>query len=191
MPAAEGQQQQEDGPAGPRGAPGTTSSSSSSSSTAVRNLGEAILGTCVLTASTSFQFGRHLGLAVSAHLRYEHFYPGTSLWEAAYDQDQAVLGATTAEDEEEEEEDQGPASSNVAAGAADDGIHSYVTVDKASKLGIRVRDDDPRLSHTCCVTQFDPLPGGAPGVIEASGVVAIGDFLVKVRACDPCGAIDQ
>lgn len=124
-----------------------------------------------------------------------HDTVGTSLWEAAYDQDQAVLGkaAMTGDDEEEEEDaasaeasaPAAPAAAPLAAAPADyedeRGSLHYVTIGKGSKLGVRVRDDDPRLPKTCMVTHFDFLPTGEPGPIQASGVVAIGDFLVKVR----------
>lgn len=104
---------------------------------------------------------------------------GTSLWEAAYDQDQAtVSGAADNDDEEQEEQEEQNAEAEAAEAQEQ---HSYVTVDKASKLGIRVRDDDARLPNTCYVTHFDPLPTtGGPGPVEASGVVAVGDFIVKV-----------
>lgn len=93
---------------------------------------------------------------------------GTSLWEAAYD---AELDAS---------QEDPPTPALAAAPAASTTSLHYVTVNKHSKLGIRVRDDDPRLPKTWCVSHFDPLPNGTVGPIEASGVVEIGDFLVRV-----------
>lgn len=102
---------------------------------------------------------------------------GTSPWEAAFDQDEAILSGSRA------------TGSAVGSGSRDDhedgrrggGDLCCVTVDKNSKLGIRVRDDHPLLPGTCCIMQFDPCPAtGKPGPIETSGLVAVGDSLIRV-----------
>lgn len=100
------------------------------------------------------------------------------MWEAAYDQDQA-LSSSAAEEREEDDDNGGEPQQEGAAAVqgvepgASSSLHS-VTVDRAAKLGIRVRDD-------LAVTHFDPLPAtGEPGPIETSGVVQVGDVLVEV-----------
>eukprot|EP00624_Nannochloropsis_granulata_P006471 evm.model.NODE_48527_length_18767_cov_16.646240.3 len=117
--------------------------------------------------------------------------PSAMLWEATFDaiEDEEASHTsssssssnktTTISDEEKERED-------------DDGVDTSqehrVSVIRGSTLYVCVRDDAPAMPRTVFISRFDAAtPEGGKGPIEASSVVELGDFLVKVDDVDVVG----
>lgn len=112
--------------------------------------------------------------------------PSAMLWEATFDnhhEDEEASHAsssnTSISDEEKEQED------DDAEGTPRE---RYVSVTRGATLCVCVRDDAPVLPRTVFISRFDAAtPEGGKGPIEESGVVEVGDFLVKIDDVDVVG----
>jgi hypothetical protein len=109
------------------------------------------------------------------------------LWEATFDavEDEEASHASSSSsnssisDEEKEQED------DDAEGTPKE---RYVSVTRGATLCVCVRDDAPALPRTVFIARFDAAtPEGGKGPIEESGVVEVGDFLVKIDDVDVVG----
>jgi len=106
--------------------------------------------------------------------------PSAMLWEATFDAvEDEERSNTSISDEEKEQEDED------AAGAPRE---RCVSVTRGATLCVCVRDDAPALPGTVFISRFDAAtPEGGKGPIEESGVVEVGDFLVKINDVDVVG----
>jgi len=112
--------------------------------------------------------------------------PSAMLWEATFDavEDEEASHAsssnTSISDEEKEEEDDDEAAVTPR--------ERYVSVTRGATLCVCVRDDAPAMPRTVFISRFDAAtPEGGKGPIEESGVVEVGDFLVKIDDVDVVG----